>query len=136
MPGIRFSRACQGCGRVIAAGAWCAWCADNDPDAPQRPAVESDERRQNPGGHWSQGRNRTEQGAFRANLIRVYGERCMAMGPPDDAWNIDHPFADLAPGQRCERTTGLQAHHGKDGERDLLLCGTHHGGVDPHARGV
>lgn len=132
MPGIRFSRACQGCGKPIAAGAWCVKCANTDPDAPQRPAVESDERRQNPGGHWSQGRNRANQGAFRANLIRVYGERCMAVGPHDP--NL--PFGDLEPGRRCERTTGLQAHHGQDGQIDALLCGTHHGDVDPHARGV
>lgn len=130
---IRFSKSCSGCGRSIPAGAWCARCADTDPDAPQRPAVEQDARRQHPGGHWSPGRDREQQGAFRARLVRMYGERCMAVGPPDDAWNVDHPFAGLSPGKRCECVTGLQAHHGQDG-RGLLLCSSHHKAVDPHAR--
>jgi hypothetical protein len=114
---VRFSKACSGCGRSIPAGAWCAACADSDPDAPQRPAVEADARRENPGGHWSPWRNRGDQTAFRAGLIRTYGERCMQ----------------LVDGRRCTVTSELQAHHLPDG-RGMLLCRLHHKAEDMYAR--
>jgi hypothetical protein len=127
VPGIRFSKSCSGCGRVITAGAWCTTCADTDPDAPQRPKVESDTRRENPGGNWSTWRDRSVQGAFRGALEAVYGPACMA-GMPS--------FAEWFPGLsgRCSSTDGLQAHHGKDGFPDMLLCRVHHREVDPWAR--
>jgi predicted restriction endonuclease len=70
------------------------------------------------------------QGAFRARLIQAYGERCMAVGPLDR----ELAFSDLEPGRRCEATRGLQAHHGKDGMIDMLLCQAHHKEIDSFAR--
>jgi hypothetical protein len=123
--GIRLGRACQGCGRPIAAGAWCASCGTST--EAQRPAVESHERLENLGGHWSPDRSRTEQAAFRAGLVRLHGEQCNAGMPHLAEW-----FPGLT--RRCPRTSGLQAHHGKSGMPDALLCREHHGAVDEHAR--
>lgn len=146
MPG---AKACLGCGRSIPVTAsYCSdACADGSPDAPQRPAVGSRGRRANPGGHWSPDRVAGTQHAFREKLIHEFGERCMAIGayPPEDPfgepWAAPYPawmekFTGLTPGQRCPRTTRLQAHHGKDGMPDMLLCGTHHSEIDLYARGT
>jgi hypothetical protein len=85
------------------------------------------ERLENLGGHWSPDRSRTEQAAFRAGLVRLHGEQCNAGMPHLAEW-----FPGLT--RRCPRTSGLQAHHGKSGMPDALLCREHHGAVDEHAR--
>jgi hypothetical protein len=124
---------------------WCAKCADTHPDAPQRPAVGSNVRRANPGGHWSQNRVRAQQRSFREGLIRKFGKRCMAVGPFAELdpfgkpWEVPYPaftehFSDLDPGERCSRTTKLDAHHGEGAIPDMLLCSKHHAAIDPHAR--
>jgi hypothetical protein len=153
------AKSCLGCGKAIPpTGSWCTTCATTSPDAPQRPATESGERLGNPGGHWSRDRVRGTQGSFRRDLIRKFGERCMALGafpdldPEGKPWEVPYSkwlqvFTDLEPGVRCTRTTGLQAHHGKarhwfdekgaehvSTDPDLLLCGPHHEALDPHAR--
>jgi hypothetical protein len=61
--------------------------------------------------------------------MAAYGGQCCAIG--GRTTHVDLPY-----GQRCPVTDPalLQAHHGKNGMADMLLCQRHHAEVDPHAR--
>lgn len=105
-------RACKRCGRAIERTpvGVCDRCLGQDVKLQRRLAT----------GHWSAGRDRAEQARFRRGLIEADGEQCMRV---------------LANGLRCPETV-VQAHHGRPGHPDELLCSVHHREVDEFARGV
>lgn len=100
---------CLGCGKPIPLRGRCESCAKDGPQL-------------HPAGHRSLWRDKHEQARFRKRLIAEFDGRC--------AYILD--------GVRCYKTIRdgfqLQAHHGKKGTPDLLLCRTHHRAVDPWAR--
>lgn len=83
-----------------------------------------------PGGHWSTGRDRAAQAAFRAALVK----RARTPAAPRGRCEA------MQAGVRCSATERLQAHHidpqlGDSLSNGALLCPVHHAMLDPHARG-